>query len=53
MTSQIGTKILIFSIYDYLGDSIEQRLFVRPVDEEEVINTVKGCTIKKSSDFQI
>ena len=52
MTSQIRTKILIFSIYDYLGDSIEQRLFVRPVDEEEVINTVKGCTIKKSSDFE-
>ena len=25
------------SIYDYLGVSIEQSLFMRPVDEEEVI----------------
>ena len=38
--------------YDYLGESIEQSLFMRPVDEEEVINTVKGCTKKKSSDFE-
>ena len=34
------------------GESIEQSLFMRPVDEEEVINTVKGCTKKKSSDFE-
>ena len=27
--------------YDYLGENIEQSLFMRPVDEEEVINTVK------------
>ena len=27
-------------------------MFMRPVDEEEVINTVKGCTKKKSSDFE-
>ena len=40
------------SIYDYLGESIEQSLFMRPVDGEEVINTVKGCTKKKSSDFE-
>ena len=40
------------SIYDYLGDSIEQSLFMRPIDEEEVITTVKGCTIKKCSDFE-
>ena len=39
-------------IYDYLGESIEQRLFMRPVDEEEVITTVTGCTKKKSSDFE-
>ena len=26
------------SIYDYLGESIEQSLFMRPVDEEEVIH---------------
>ena len=31
------------SIYDYLGVSIEQSLFMRPVDEEEVITTVTGC----------
>ena len=40
------------SIYDYIGESIEQSLFMRPVDEEEVINIVKGCTKKKSSDFE-
>ena len=40
------------SIYDYLGESIGQTLFMRPVDEEEVINTVKGCTKNKSSDFE-
>ena len=40
------------SMYDYLGESIEQSLFMRPVDEEEVINTVTGCTKKKSSDFE-
>ena len=28
------------SIYDYLGVSIEQSLFMKPVDEEEVITTV-------------
>ena len=38
--------------YDYLGESIEQSLFMRPVGEEEVINTVEGCTKKKSSDFE-
>ena len=40
------------SIYDYLGESIEQSLFMRPVDEEEVITTVTGCTKKKSSDVE-
>ena len=40
------------SMYDYLGESIEQSLFMRPVDEEEVITTVTGCTKKKSSDFE-
>ena len=40
------------SMYDYLGESIEQSLFMRPVDEEEVITTVTGCTKKKSSDLE-
>ena len=42
------------SIYDYLGVSIEQSLFMKPVDEEEVIKltTVTGCTKKRSSDFE-
>ena len=40
------------SIYDYLGESIEQSLFMRHVDEEEVITTVTGCTKKRSSDFE-
>ena len=41
------------SIYDYLGESIAQRLFMmRPVYEEEVITTVTGCTKKRSSDFE-
>ena len=40
------------SIYDYLRESIEQSLFMRPVDEEEVITTVTGCTKKKSSDVE-
>ena len=31
------------SIHDYLGESIEQSLFMRPVDEEDVITIVKGC----------
>ena len=38
------------SIYDYLGESIEQSLFMIPVDEEEVITTVTGCT--KHRDLQ-
>ena len=41
------------SKYDYLGESIEQSLFMRPVDEEEVFTTVvTGCTKKKSSDVE-
>ena len=40
------------SMYDYLGVSIEQSLFMRPVDEEEVITTVTGCTKKRYSDFE-
>ena len=42
-------------MYDYLGligGSIEQSLFIKPVDEEEIIITVKACTKKKSSDFE-
>ena len=41
------------SIYDYLGESIAQSLFMMiPVYEEEVITTVTGCTKKRSSDFE-
>ena len=40
------------SMYDYLGVRIEQSLFMRPVDEEEVITTVTGCTKKRYSDFE-
>ena len=45
------------SIYDYLGESIEQSLFMRPVDKEEVITrypitTITGYTKKRSSDFE-
>ena len=36
---------------DYVRESIEQSVFMRPVDEEEVITTVTGCTKKKSSQF--
>ena len=28
-------------MYDYLGESIEQSVMMRSVDDEEVINTVK------------
>ena len=50
----MGTDIhaIKYSSLDYLGESIEQSLFMRPVHEEEVINTVKACTKKKSSDFE-
>ena len=41
------------SIYYYLGEFIEQSLFTRPLDEEECINTVKGCTKKKSPGLKI
>ena len=50
MTSQIRTKI--FAYNDYLGERIQQSLFMRHVDEVEVITTVRGCTKKKSSDFE-
>ena len=38
-----------FCIYDYLGGRIRNCLYLKPADEEEVINTVKTC--KKSTDF--
>ena len=41
-----------FSINDYLGGMIGNCLYLKPVDEEEVINTVKTCTRKKSTDFE-
>ena len=41
-----------FSIYDYLGGRIGNCLYLKPTDEEEVINTVKACTRKKSTDFE-
>ena len=34
------------SIYDHLGGRIEICLFLKPIDEEEVINTVKTCAQK-------
>ena len=40
------------SIYDYLGESIEQSLFMRPVDEEEVITTVTGSQDVLKRDLQ-
>ena len=33
-----------FSTYDYLGGRIGNCLYLKPADEEEVINTVKTCT---------
>ena len=41
-----------FSIYDYLGSRIGNCLYLKPDDEEDVINTVKVCTRKKSTDFE-
>ena len=41
-----------FSIYDYLGGRIGNCLYLKPVDEEEVINTVKTCTRNKSTYFE-
>ena len=40
------------SIYDYLGGRIENCLYLKPADEEVVINTVKACTRKKSTYFE-
>ena len=51
MTSHI--RAINISIYDYLGEGIEQSLFMRPVDEEEVINIVKGCTKKNLQTLKI
>ena len=31
------------SIFDYSGSSFEKCLFLKPVDKEEVISTVKAC----------
>ena len=39
-------------IYDYLGGRIGNCLYLKPVYEEVVINTVKTCTRKKSTDFE-
>ena len=41
------------SIYDYLGESLEHSLFMRPVDEEGVITTVTGCTKKNLQTLNI
>ena len=38
--SNLGERI---SVCDYLGANIEQCLFLKSVDEEEVIITVKAC----------
>ena len=41
-----------FSIYDYVGGRIGNCLYLKPTDEEEVINTVKASTRKESTDFE-
>ena len=40
------------SVYYYLGGSIEQSLFLKIVDEEDIIITEEACTQDKSSDFE-
>lgn len=32
------------SIYDYLGGGTGHCLYLKPIDEQEIINTVKACT---------
>ena len=39
-------------VYDYLGGSIEQTLFLKPGDEEDIIITVKACTKVNYSDYE-
>ena len=41
-----------FSIYDYLGGRIENCLYLKPADKEDVIDNVKACTRKQSTDFE-
>ena len=41
-----------FSIYDYSGGRIENCLYLKPADDEEVINSVKACTRTKSTYFE-
>ena len=36
------------SIYDYLGGKTGKFLYLKPVDEQKVINTTKACTQKKA-----
>ena len=40
------------SIYDYLGGRMENYLYLKPADEEVVINSVKACTRIKSTYFE-
>ena len=40
------------SVCDYLRCIIEQSLFFKLVDEEDIIIIVKACTKKKSSNFE-
>ena len=42
-----------FSIYDYLRGRNGNCLYLKPVDDEEVINTVKVCTRKNLQIFKI
>ena len=41
-----------FSICDYLGGRIRNCLYLKPADEEEVINVVKACTRNKYTGFE-
>ena len=39
------------TIYDYLEENIEHTMFLSPVDDLEIIRTVKNCKNKRSTDF--
>ena len=47
LANNITNSDVNFSIYDYLGGRNGNCLYLKPVDEEEVINTVKTCILKK------
>ena len=39
------------TIYDYLEENIEHTMFLSPVDDLEIIRTVKNCKNIRSTDF--